>query len=149
MTSNDDNGTTRNQLCSANNEGLFIKLLFDAMWTGEWIVAALGERCYDVQKVMLVRPDLEHDDEAILEYAVQQGRVLVTCNEAHFIKIDRNWDEKHDKPHAGILIIQDEDRSLRKSQVLRRMLYLLDNVTADEMKELRLLHLPQAIEREL
>ena len=139
----EENGT---RLCHKDEEGLFIKLLFDAMWTGEWMVASLAERCYDVQQIMKARPDLEHDDEAILEYAAKEGRLLVTCNEVDFITIARKWNEKHEQPHAGILIVQDEDRSLRKSQVLRRMLYFLDNYTADEMKNI-LLHLPRAIRR--
>ena len=147
MPSDYDSEDNRNQLCHENEEELFIKLLFDAMWTGEWMVASLAERCYDVQQIMRVRPDLEHDDEAILEYAAKEGRLLVTCNEMHFITLARQWDEKHEQPHAGILIVQDEDRSLRKSQVLRRMLYFLDNYTADEMTNI-LLHLPRAIRRE-
>ena len=147
MPSNYDGKNNRNQLCCEDEEGLFIKPLFDAMWTGEWIVAALAERCYDVQQIMEVRPDLEHDDEAIFEYAAKKGRLLATCNEVDFITIAHKWNEKHEQPHAGILIVQDEDRSLRKSQVLRRMLYFLDSYTADEMKNI-LLHLPRAIRRE-
>ncbi len=147
MSSDYDSEDNRNSLCYEDEEGLFIKLLFDAMWTGEWMVASLAERCYNVQQIMKVRPDLEHDDEAILEYAAKEGRLLVTCNEVDFITIARKWNEKHEQPHAGILIVQDEDRSLRKSQVLRRMLYFLDSYTADEMKNI-LVHLPGAIRRE-
>ncbi len=49
----------RNRLCHEDDEGIFIKLLFDAMWTGEWMVASLAERCYNVQQIVNI-PLLNH-----------------------------------------------------------------------------------------
>ncbi len=71
---------------------------------------------------------IQRDDEWHLEFAISQERAILTRNRDHYMQLyDEYW--QAGKTHYGIIITQQLD----VGEMLRRMLSLLDNVTAEEM----------------
>ena len=67
-------------------------------------------------------------DEQHLEFAVSQGRAVVTKNRGDFLRLyDEYW--QAGKIHYGTIITDEQ----RPGELLRRMLRLLDSVSAEEM----------------
>jgi hypothetical protein len=67
-------------------------------------------------------------DEAQLEYAAGQGRVLVTCNTQDFVPLYLDW-WNAGRHHNGIITSEQ----LEFGEMLRRLLHFLETVTAKEM----------------
>jgi hypothetical protein len=74
---------------------------------------------------------LSKGDEAQLEYAIGQGRALLTHNREHFEELhQRHLSEG--RHHFGIIAAV---RRPREADLARRILRLLDFLTADEMED--------------
>ena len=67
-------------------------------------------------------------DEAQLEFATRQDRAILTYNAKDFIPLVEFWYEA-DRDHAGVIVSTE----LEHGELLRRVLKLLDNVTAEQM----------------
>ena len=64
-----------------------------------------------------------------LTFAAGEGRVLFTFNTADYVKVHLDWLEQG-RGHAGIIV----SNQLHLSQTTRRLLSVLNRVTADEMR---------------
>jgi hypothetical protein len=71
---------------------------------------------------------LHNDDETQLEYALSRQLVLVTHNRIHFEQLAENYFQAQ-KTHAGIIIATRNP----PHEISRRLLILLNHLTADEM----------------
>lgn len=81
-----------------------MRLMLDANLWSKRIGDRLRELGHDVRG-LAAEPDLDGlDDEAVLELATADERVLITRNSRHFAPIARRWAEAgHD--HAGVILI--------------------------------------------
>jgi predicted nuclease of predicted toxin-antitoxin system len=73
----------------------------------------------------------ELPDQAQLEYAAGQGRVLVTCNAQDFVPLYLEWWDAG-QHHGGIVTSEQ----LEFGEMLRRLLRFLETVTAAEMRDM-------------
>ena len=73
---------------------------------------------------------LEADDEEQLKFATEQGRAILTFNAKHFQALHTRYCQEG-REHAGIIVL---NRKVSFSENLRRLLRLLDSVTAEEMR---------------
>lgn len=73
----------------------------------------------------------ELPDQAQLEYAAGQGRVLVTCNTQDFAPLYLEW-WNAGRHHNGIITSEQ----LEFGEMLRRLLRFLAAVTAKEMRDM-------------
>ena len=73
--------------------------------------------------------NIEVPDAAHLEFAASQRRALLTCNVKDFSPLFDEWWEVG-KEHYGIIVSEQ----LGFGEMLRRVLNLLDSVTAGEMR---------------
>ena len=108
--------------------------LFAAIYTdedvGPHLAPALRRRGYRAQSV-LEAGSMESCDEAQLTYAAEQGMALLTYNAQDFIPLARAW-YLAGREHAGLILsIQFSQRQF--GELLRRVLRLLDRLTADEL----------------
>jgi hypothetical protein len=71
------------------------------------------------------------DDSAQLEYAANQGRVLVTCNTQDFVPHYLTW-WNAGRHHSGIVTSEQ----LEFGEMLRRLVCLVETVTAAEMRDM-------------
>ena len=85
-----------------------------------------GHTCRAADEVGMKRAS----DEAQLEYAARMGHALVTYNVEHFAPLHAQYLRKGWE-HSGIVLIP---KRWGASEVLRRLLNLLDAVTADEIR---------------
>jgi predicted nuclease of predicted toxin-antitoxin system len=69
------------------------------------------------------------DDESQMVFAANEGRVLLTHNIQDFVPLFEQWWHAG-LNHPGIVVSQQ----IPFSELRRRVVHLLDNVTADEMK---------------
>jgi len=70
-------------------------------------------------------------DEAQLIYATEQGMAILTYNAQDFVPLARTWYFSA-RVHAGI-IISEQFSQRQFGELLRRVLRLLNSLTADEM----------------
>ncbi len=63
------------------DQPLFARLLCDIMIPAE-LSEALRAQGYDAAEARHLSPELQQDDEALLQEATRQRRVVVTCNSA-------------------------------------------------------------------
>jgi len=106
---------------------LFIRLYLDED-VHKRLAVALRLRQFDVISVHeLGRWGL--GDEEQLTLAAQDGRALFTYNVEDYLKLHLAWHTR-EQTHAG-LILSDQ---LSLSETLRRLLKLLNHVSADEMR---------------
>jgi hypothetical protein len=100
---------------------------------------ALKREGYDAELAVDIAPSLVMDDEALLEFATQQGRVLFTCNYAdprhNFIDIDARW-QQEGRSHAGILLCPKPRLDHRLWEVRDRLRELLERYSPDDMRNL-------------
>ncbi len=75
--------------------------------------------------------NLEVLDEFQLSHATERGMAIFTCNAQDFIPLARAW-YFAGREHAGIIISEQFSRR-QFGELLRRVLRLLNGVTADEM----------------
>ncbi|CAG0947480.1 hypothetical protein ANRL1_04174 [Anaerolineae bacterium] len=106
---------------------LFVALYTDADVNGK-LAVQIRKRGYDAISAYEVDTATWHDEQQ-LEYAIGQGRAILTHNSRHFEPLyDQYWTENRE--HYGI-IISDQ---LPIGELLRRLLKLLDTVDAEQMK---------------
>jgi predicted nuclease of predicted toxin-antitoxin system len=109
-----------------STENLFIKLYLDED-VHKRLAVALRLRQFDVVSVHeLERQGLSDAEQ--LQLAAQEGRTLFTYNTADFVKLHLDWHQRGET-HSGI-ILSDQ---LSLAETLRRLLKLLNQITADEI----------------
>lgn len=124
-------------------KALFVRLLFDIMIPAE-LASSIRDSGYDVAEARKLPKDIYGNDERLLKVAVTERRALFTCNFSdpfhNFCLIDAAW-KLQGKQHAGIILCPQTDISLRRWEVWRRLLQLLDTYSWDELYN-RLIWLP-------
>jgi len=68
-------------------------------------------------------------DEEQLTFATQEGRALFTYNTSDYLQIHQDWMRRR-REHSGIIV----SNQLSIGEIIRRMLNLLNRVTADEIR---------------
>ena len=109
-------------------EKLFVSIYLDAD-VERMVARALrqqGYACRTADEVGMKRAS----DEAQLEYAAQMGYALVTYNVEHFAPLHAQYLQEG-REHSSIVLIP---KRWGASEVLRRLLNLLNAVTADEIR---------------
>lgn len=81
-----------------------MRLFLDALVSGRAIARALRERGHDVRAADEERQLDGMEDEALLELATAEGRIMITFNIRHFAHIVGRW-AGAGKHHAGCLLI--------------------------------------------
>jgi hypothetical protein len=107
---------------------LYIHLYFDEDVSAD-IVDNLRTRGFDVVSARDVEM-LQKDDEEQMQYAAAQHRAIVTHNRVHFESQHRKFLEAGTN-HYGIIIAK---RRQKDTEVVIKLLALLDKVTAEEME---------------
>jgi predicted nuclease of predicted toxin-antitoxin system len=108
--------------------------VFAAIYTdedvGPHLAPALQRRRYTAQSTVEAG-NFENSDEAQLIYATAQGMAFLTYNIQDFIPLARSW-YLAGREHAGI-ILSEQFSQRQFGELLRRVLRLLDRLTADEL----------------
>lgn len=108
--------------------------LFIAIYTDEDVTSALAPalrwRGYTAHSTLEVN-NQELSDEAQLAYASEQGMAILSYNAQDFIPLAREW-YFAGREHAGLIVSEQFDRR-RFGELLRQVLRLLDNLTAEEI----------------
>jgi hypothetical protein len=107
-----------------------IRLYFDEDSMRHALIHALRARGTDVQTA-LDAAMIERTDEAHLEFATAQGRVLCSFNVADFYHLHTTYMVQN-KAHAGIVLARQQQYSL--GEYMRRLLKLMAHRTAEGMK---------------
>lgn len=106
--------------------GTPLKLFLDEhIW--QELTERLSEKGFDALHIYNVDRGGFPDDTQ-LEFAAQQGRAILTYNTKDFLPLAELWYEAG-RDHAGIIV----STQLEHGELLRRVLKLLDSVSADEM----------------
>jgi len=105
----------------------FIALYLDEDITYR-LAEALREHGFDALAAYEVG-NSEVPDQVHLEFATRQGRALVTCNAKDFSPLFDEWWETG-RQHHGVIVSEQ----LAFGEMLRRLLDLLHQVTAEEMR---------------
>ena len=105
---------------------LFIPLYIDED-VHEGVAQALRRHGYDAQNVREARRRGFSDAEQLV-YATSEGRVLFSFNVTDYVALHLNY-LTTEHSHAGIIVA----RQIPIGETVRRLLSLLDHVTADEM----------------
>ena len=109
------------------DQGLFIRLLLDED-VQRRAASGLRLRHFDVVSVHEVsRVGLS--DEEQLSYAVSEKRSLFSYNQRDYLKLHHDWLQLG-KEHSGI-VLSDQ---IPVREALDRLLHLLNQITADEMR---------------
>jgi hypothetical protein len=87
-----------------------VRLFLDAHVSGRVIASALRDRGHDVRAADEERDLDGSDDEALLELATSEQRVMVTFNVRDFARLVGEW-AAGGKAHAGCLLIVGIDHS--------------------------------------
>ena len=108
--------------------------LFVAIYTDEDVTAdlapALRRRGYTAQSTAEAG-NFRIPDEAQLAFATERGVALLTYNAQDFIPLGRGW-YRGGREHSGI-VISEQMSQRRFGELLRRVLRLLNALTAEEM----------------
>ena len=107
-----------------------IRLYVDEDATTRAVMHGLRARGLDVTTVYDAEMS-EQDDEAQLEYAAGQGRVLYTFNVGHFYQLHSEY-LAQGKHHAGIILVYRQRYSI--GEQIRRLLKVSNTKSAEEMK---------------
>lgn len=70
-------------------------------------------------------------DQEQLEYATLQGRVMITFNKGHFLKLHKEY-MSQGKRHSGIILVTQQEYSIGES--VRRILRIVNGKSAEEME---------------
>jgi len=81
-----------------------VRLFLDAHISGRRIAQALRRRHNDVRATDEERQLDGASDEALLELAMEENRIMVTFNVADFPDIARRWAEAN-RSHAGLIVV--------------------------------------------
>jgi len=111
----------------SDDGSLFIRLYLDED-VHKRVAAALRLRHFDVISAHEI-DRLGAGDDMQLQCAAEHGRALLTFNTTHYLHLHQAWLQEH-KEHAGI-IVSDH---LPIGETIRRLLNLLNHVTADEIR---------------
>jgi hypothetical protein len=106
---------------------LFIRLYLDED-VHKQVAAGLRLRSFDVVSAHEIGR-WGFTDESQLSYASSEGRAIFTYNASDYLELHQEW-LRRGKDHCGI-IVSDQ---LRLGETVRRLLRLLNQVAADEMK---------------
>ncbi len=106
---------------------LYIRVYTDEDMYGT-IVRALRERGYDAISTPESK-NLGQSDPEQLRSAISQQRAIVTFNVGDFVQLHTEYLQSH-LEHWGIIV----SKRLPIGDVVKRMLNLLNNLTADEMR---------------
>lgn len=109
------------------SESLFIALYTDADIHGK-LAALIRQRGFDVVSAYEVG-NSALDDPAQLRYAADHQRAILTCNAKDFVPLLEQWWEAG-VDHWGVIVPEQ----LTLAEMLRRVLRLLDGVSAEEMR---------------
>jgi len=105
-----------------------------ALYTDEDVTTdlapALRWRGYTAQNTVEA-DNTARSDAAQLTYATEQGMTILTYNAQDFIPLARAW-YATGREHAGI-ILSEQFSQRQFGELLRRVLRLLDSLSADEM----------------
>jgi hypothetical protein len=74
---------------------------------------------------------INRDDQDHLSAAAESGRALYTYNIADYCILHQAWISRQ-QSHAGIVVARQQRYSV--AEELRRLMRLIDNVTAEEMR---------------
>jgi len=106
-----------------------IRLYLDEDTISRALISGLSARNMDILSAHAVGlisvPDEEH-----LRYAVSTGRTLFPFNTRDFARLHTEW-LSTDRHHSGI-IVSDQ---VQVGQLIRRLLRLLDGLSAEEMRD--------------
>lgn len=91
----------------------------------------LRRRGFDVVKAREVGNE-RASDKAHLTWATSQGRVVLTLDFDDFPALADRW-FLEGRDHAGIILLEQPGRRNPYGRLLRRLLRLLDTLTADDM----------------
>ncbi len=119
------------------NQAAFYIMLYIDEDVSDDLAIALRQRGYDALSVAEAGL-LKHEDEEQLEFAVSQGRAILTYNGDDYIKLAAEWFE-YGREHAGIVISQQFSKR-QFGALLKQVLRLLDSLTRDEMRN-QVIHL--------
>ena len=92
------------------------------------LARALRERGYDALSTPEAENTGQTDDEQ-LRYAIAQQRAIVTFNVADFVQLHTEYLHAN-IAHCGIIV----SKRVPIGEVVKRMLHLLNSLTADEMR---------------
>ncbi len=109
---------------------LFIALYIDEDVTSN-LAPALRRHGYTAQSTAEAG-NLQLSDEDQLRYATEHNMVILTYNAQDFIPLARTW-YFADQEHAGIIVSPQFNRN-QFGELLRQILRLLDQLTADEIR---------------
>ncbi len=91
-----------------------------------------GLRARDVDlKTVFEEGMLGQSDQAQLEYATQQGRVIYSFNVGHFCQLHTQFIAQR-KNHAGIIVVYRQRYSI--GEQIRRVINLIQTRSTEEMK---------------
>lgn len=123
---------------SVNPEPLFLRLYLDRHVKTQ-LAADLRLQGYDVLTTQEASRDTASDEEQLL-FATAEKRAIVTFNIRDFAPLHEQWTAAG-RSHAGIIVSQQLG-SRHYGTLLSRMLRLLNQLSADEMRA-NLVHLEQ------
>ena len=112
---------------ASNAPHLYIALYTDADVHGD-LAKEIRARGHDAVSAFEVG-NADIDDELHLEFAIRQGRALFTHNTKHFALLASKYGSAG-REHYGIIVSEQ----LPVGELLRRVLRMLDSVSAAEMK---------------
>lgn len=124
----------------SSRDKLFVRLYTDEDITPR-LAKALRDREFDAVSAYEVG-NIEVPDSVHLDFAAAQGRAILTCNARHYVPL---FKERHQegREHSGVIVTNQ----IPFGEMLRRILRLLNTLTADEMHN-QLRHLGEFAERE-
>jgi hypothetical protein len=111
----------------SDDASLFIRLYLDED-VHKRVAAALRLRHFDIISAHEI-DRLGEDDDAQLQFAAEHARALLTFNTTHYLNL-HHVRLQANKEHAGI-IVSDQ---LPIGETIRRLLNLLNRMTADEIR---------------
>ena len=123
---------------SPKAEALFIRLYLDRHIKKQ-LAIDVRQRGFDALTTEAAGMDTAPDEDQ-LAFAANENRAILTFNIRDFAPLHEQWTTAG-RPHAGILLSQQLGRR-RYGVLLARMLRLLDQMTAEEMRN-NLVHLEQ------
>lgn len=108
-----------------------IRLYLDEDAMRRSLVFGLKVRTVDVLTAFDAKM-INHDDDAHLVIASDSGRTVYTYNAADFCLLHQKWIGEG-RSHAGIIV--GAQQRYRSGEELRRLMQLISNITAEQMRD--------------